>query len=170
MRISATEEYGLRCLVLLARRGGGQPLTLADIGGGEGLSQPYAAKIMNQLRQAGLVDSLRGRNGGFVLAKPAETVRLSAIFDALGEPLFGPEHCDRFGGSEDDERCVHHGDCTVKDVWAGMHRLIHGLLDQITLADLVRETGGRLNIVALARQHLARTGIGDIHDQPGAGA
>lgn len=156
MRITATEEYGLRCMILLAKRGARRPLTLAGIGDGEGLSQPYAAKLMNLLRQAGLVDSLRGRHGGYVLAKAPERIRLTDVFDALGEPLFGPGHCERFGRPGSDDSCIHLDDCSVRDVWAGMHRLISHLFDQITLADLVRESKrGRLNLIALAREQLA---------------
>jgi Rrf2 family transcriptional regulator, iron-sulfur cluster assembly transcription factor len=155
MRITATEEYGLRCLVLLANHGPDQPLTLADIGEGEGMSQPYAAKIMNLLRQAGLVDSIRGRNGGYVLARPPHRVRLSDAFEAMGEPLFGASHCDRYSSADTEESCVHTGDCSVRDVWAGMNALITNLLDQITLADLLHASSGSvLNIMALAKRQL----------------
>ncbi|GBE29600.1 HTH-type transcriptional regulator CymR [bacterium BMS3Bbin04] len=155
MKITATEEYGLRCLVLLAKHGPGEPLTLADIGNGEGLSQPYAAKIMNLLRQEGLVDSIRGRHGGYILAYPPNRIRLSDAFSAMGEPLFGSSHCDRYGSPSSDEGCVHRDDCTVRDVWAGMNTLINAMFDRITLADLlVASDGSRLNIIALAKQHL----------------
>ena len=157
MRITATEEYGLRCLVLLANRGPDQPVTLADIGDGEGMSQPYAAKIMNLLRQAGLVDSVRGRYGGYVLVSPPHRIRLSDVFEAMGEPLFGASHCDRFSSEDTERTCVHTGDCSVRDVWAGMNAIITGLLNQITLADLVQASAGSvLNIMALAKQQLER--------------
>jgi len=155
VKITATEEYGLRCLVLLANRGPDQPLTLSEIGDGEGMSQPYAAKIMNLLRQAGLVDSIRGRNGGYVLAYPPHRVRLSEVFEAMGEPLFGSSHCNRFSSADTEQGCVHTGDCSVRDVWAGMNMLITSLLDQITLADLVQASAGSvLNIMAMVKQQL----------------
>ncbi|MCB2212424.1 Rrf2 family transcriptional regulator [bacterium] len=161
MRITATEEYGLRCLVLLAKRGPGVPLTLADIGGDEGMSQPYAAKIMNLLRQAGLVDSVRGRNGGYILATTPDAIRLTEAFEALGEPLFGPSHCDRYGSPASDQNCVHSEDCSVRGVWAGMNHLINSLLSQVTLEDVVRASDGAgMSIVDLAKQQLAKAQMG----------
>jgi Rrf2 family protein len=156
MRITATEEYGLRCLVMLAKRGSNDPLTLSDIGDGEGMSQPYAAKIMNLLRQAGLAESIRGRNGGYILAYPANKITLTDAFDAMGEPLFSPSHCDKFGSPAAEESCVHTGDCSVRDVWAGMQRLIGNVMSQITLAELVSASeGGGLSIFSLVKRQLA---------------
>src|SRR5262245_47549595 len=71
MKISSQEEYGLRCLLRLARAEDGQ-LSIADIAAGEGLSVPYVAKLLTVLRQGGLIDSVRGRAGGYHLAQPPE--------------------------------------------------------------------------------------------------
>jgi Rrf2 family protein len=58
MKITAQEEYGLRCLLRLARVGEGQALTIPEIAESEKLSQPYVAKLLSVLRQAGLITSV----------------------------------------------------------------------------------------------------------------
>ena len=68
MKITAQEEYGLRCLLRLARAGDGRSLTIPEIAADEGLSVPYVAKLLAVLRQAGLIESVRGRSGGYRLA------------------------------------------------------------------------------------------------------
>ena len=89
MKITAQEEYGLRCLLRLARVEADQPpLTIPEIAAAEGLSAPYVAKLLSVLRQAGLIESVRGRDGGYRLARPPAEVRLGAVLLALGEPLF----------------------------------------------------------------------------------
>src|SRR4051794_351979 len=87
MRISAQEEYGLRCLLRLAKAESGS-LTLPEIAAAEGLSVPHVAKLMSVLRQANMVDSVRGRSGGYRLARPAEEIGLGRLLLVLGEPLF----------------------------------------------------------------------------------
>ena len=65
MKITAIEEYGLRCMILLARNNA--PMSLPEISDAEGLSIPYAAKLLGILRKADLVSAERGRNGGYRL-------------------------------------------------------------------------------------------------------
>ena len=74
MHLLAQEEYGLRCLVQLARHRDSTPLTIPEIAAAEGLSPEYTAKLMRALRQGGLVMSTRGAAGGYRLARRAEEV------------------------------------------------------------------------------------------------
>lgn len=151
MRISATEEYGLRCMILLARGGSQTSLTLAEIGEKEGLSVPYVGKLLGILKQRNLVSAVRGRNGGYELARPASQITLKQIFDALGEPLFGAGHCEKFTSGEKAGECIHLDDCTVRDVWSTFSVLIRDVLERITLEDLAsKKTKGRLDLFALA--------------------
>src|SRR5438045_2445645 len=118
MKITAQEEYGLRCLLRLAQANDGQSLTIPEIAGVEGLSSPYAAKILAVLRQAGLIESVRGRLGGYRLAKTPREIGLGQVLSALGEPLYDdPGYCQRHAGSETDGHCVHLGDCTLRSLW-----------------------------------------------------
>ena len=85
MKVSAQEEYGLRCLLQLARLAGGEFLTLGQIAAREGISQANAGKVLWLLNKAGLVNSTRGTKGGYTLARPAAEIRLSEIIKVLDE-------------------------------------------------------------------------------------
>src|SRR5215469_16076105 len=76
MKITSQEEYGLRCLMRLARVEDGHSLTIPEIAAAERLSPPYVAKLLSVLRQAGLIASVRGRTGGYHLTRPAAEVSL----------------------------------------------------------------------------------------------
>ena len=143
MKITALEEYGLRCMLLLARSGNEGPLTISEIGSKEGLSVPYAGKLMMILKQAGLVKAVRGRRGGYVLARAPESVLLKEVFDALGEPVYSGRHCQRYTGER--EQCVHHSDCNVRLMWSAFSQYIGGMLQQISLADMLN---GNFNTLA----------------------
>src|SRR5438128_7419927 len=100
MKISAQEEYGLRCLLRLAKAESGAA-TLPEVATAEGLSVPYVAKLMAVLRNAGILGSVRGRSGGYKLAKPAEEIGLGSLLLILGEPLFDEvDYCQKHAGSE----------------------------------------------------------------------
>ncbi|MBX9681715.1 MAG: Rrf2 family transcriptional regulator [Gemmataceae bacterium] len=151
MKITAQEEYGLRCLVRLAQSES-QAATLPELSVAEGLSVPYVAKLMAVLRDSGLVDSVRGRSGGYRLAKPAEEIGLGSLLLVLGEPLFDePSYCDRHSGTSEDG-CVHKGACSLKGLWSTLETWMRQTLDQITLADLLQNQTG---IKDLLRQRLA---------------
>ncbi|UCC79059.1 MAG: Rrf2 family transcriptional regulator [Candidatus Zixiibacteriota bacterium] len=135
MKITAIEEYGLRCMVLLARHGNEDPLTLPEFAEKEGVSAPYAGKLLMILKRSGLVKAVRGRRGGYVLVKPPEEIKLKEIFEALGKPVFSTAHCDKYTG--ENEICVHSGDCTVKNIWQTFEGFIGSFLERVTLADLV---------------------------------
>src|SRR5438876_5529899 len=117
MKITSQEEYGLRCLLCLAAADG-QSLTIPEIAAAEGLSTPYVAKLLAVLRQAGLIDSVRGRAGGYRLARRPLDITLGEVLAVLGEPIFDdPGYCLRHAGTETDGNCVHSGRCNLKDLW-----------------------------------------------------
>jgi Rrf2 family protein len=135
MKLSPLEEYGLRCLIQLARRGQSnvQPVTIRQIAEGEGLSTAYVGKLMFLLQRASLVQSTRGVQGGYVLARPAERLGLDEIFAAL-DPGELDDVCDKFTGNED--ACVHNGACAIKHVWHGLNEHVNEYLRKRSLADL----------------------------------
>jgi Rrf2 family protein len=151
MKISALEEYGLRCLLRVARHGPKQ--SIPDIAAGEGLSVPYVAKLLGLLRQAGLLQSTRGASGGYRLAAPPEEITLGAVLRVLGEPLFEePAYCRQHAGSETNGHCVHEGGCTLRALWGTLEGWMRRALDRITLADLLQSEG---RITELLRSRLA---------------
>ena len=134
MKVSAQEEYGLRCLLQLARLGEGESLTLGQIAELEGLSHANAGKVLWLLNPAGLVTSARGTKGGYTLSRPAAEVRLSEVIKVLdaGEV---EEHCKTYPGVLDS--CVHTGDCRLRSVLVNVHEVVERALSGITLAQLV---------------------------------
>lgn len=153
MKITSQEEYGLRCLLQLAQTEERQSLTIPEVAAAEGLSVPYVAKLLAVLRQAGLIESVRGRSGGYLLARSPADIHLGEVMMALGEPLFDdPGFCNRHRGSESEGGCVHLGGCTLRALWGTLEHWMRRALDQITLADLVH---GESSITELLRSRLA---------------
>lgn len=141
MKISALEEYGLRCLVQLARAGaepdGDVTLTTRQVAGMENLSLEYTAQILATLRRTGLVSSVRGVHGGFRLASPSEDLSVGQLFRTLDGAL-DEGICESYTGTED--TCAHMGVCNVAPVWTELARRIYAFLDDVTVADIANGT------------------------------
>jgi len=131
------EEYGLRCMLQLALAQTDDPVSVALVAENEGLSTEYAGKLLNLLRQANLVVSIRGRNGGFVLARGPEKISLADVLRVFSTDLFDVEYCDRFAGAEDS--CVHTTSCALRPVWWTLSGMVTKTLEAITLMDLMCE-------------------------------
>jgi len=155
MKLSAQEEYGLRCLLQLARaQRDGESLTLSQIAGQEGISSANAGKLMWILTKAGLVQSTRGTKGGYVLARPANEIRLNQVIRVLeGEPA--ESHCKSYAGVLD--ACIHTGDCGIRPVIVELHQIVDNALAEITLSQLL---GTEANVDAVLHQiqGMKRTG------------
>jgi Rrf2 family protein len=153
MKITAQEEYGLRCLLRLAQAGEGHSLTIPEIAADEGMSVPYVGKLMAVLRQGGLIESVRGRSGGYRLAQSPARIGLGSLLLSLGEPLYDdPGYCERHRGNVSDGNCVHHSACTLRGLWQTLEQWIRHTLDQITLADLMQS---EKRVMELIRERLA---------------
>jgi len=135
MKISAQEEYGLRCLLQLARADAvGESLTIAQVARREGISEANAGKLMWILNKAGLVQSQRGIKGGYHLARPASDIRLNQVIHVLdGERT--DSHCKSYTGVLD--FCVHTGDCGIRPVIVELHQIVDNALAEITLSQLL---------------------------------
>jgi len=134
MKISAQEEYGLRCLVQLANLSDGESLTLPQIAEREGISAANAGKLMWLLNKAGFVQATRGTKGGYSLARAAGEIHLNEVIKVLDEDVLN-KHCESYTGVL--EKCVHKGDCGIRPVIVGLHEIVENALSQITLAQLV---------------------------------
>ena len=137
MKFSSQEEYGLRCLLEIARSGPGVSATIAEISEAEGLSQAYAAKLLRILRLRGFVESVRGQEGGYTLAKPEDRIFISDVLAALGGRFYKPGFCEHFSGSV--ETCAHTLACSIRPLWHRVQTAIDEVLGQTTLADLLEE-------------------------------
>src|ERR1043166_6717262 len=147
MKISAHEEYGLRCLVQLARAElNDESLTLNQIADRKGLSVANAGKLMWILVKAGLVQSTRGANGGDTVARPASAIRLNEVIRILDEDTVD-RFCKTHTGVLDS--CIHTSDCGIRPVIVGLHEIVQSALAEITLAQLI---GTEANVDARLHQ------------------
>jgi len=137
VKLTAQEEYGLRCLVRLARRSDGQSATIQEIAEAEGVSPHNVAKYLSILRRSGFIDSERGQHGGYTLARPAAQISVADVVAALGGPLYDTSFCDHFTGTDD--ACQHTAiDCSIRGVWMRVQGAVDAVLRQTTLQDLPR--------------------------------
>ena len=135
MKISAQEEYGLRCLLQLARADGeGESLTLGQLARLEGISVANTGKLMWILNKAGLVQSQRGIKGGYRLSRPAADIRLNEVISVLDDESV-ETHCKSYAGVLDS--CVHTGDCGIRPVIVELHQIVDQALGEITLSQLL---------------------------------
>jgi Rrf2 family protein len=139
MMFSTKAEYGVRVMVELARRGGDQPVPLAEIAEHEGLPLAYLEHLVARLRRADLVESKRGARGGYLLARDADQITMAEVVEAL-EGTIAPIECisSTPGGGvvcsrETDPEHV----CTTKVLWTRVRFAIVRTLAETTLADLI---------------------------------
>jgi len=134
MMFSTKAEYGVRVMVELARRGGDQPVPLAEIADHEGLPLAYLEHLVARLRKADLIESRRGARGGYLLAREPDQITMAEVVEAL-EGTIAPIECisSTPGGGvvcsrETDPEHV----CTTKILWTRVRFAI-----VTTLADLI---------------------------------
>lgn len=145
MRFTAQEEYGLRCMVQLARHEERGPLSIQQIAKAERLTPAYVGKLLSILRKGGLVASQHGATGGYRLPRPAADMNVGEVLDILGGRLFEPKVCEKYPGvgfapasAGVQPFCVHTTECSIRSLWAGLDLIVGQVLHRTRLADLVR--------------------------------
>ena len=144
MKFSAQEEYGLRCLLQIARLTSEQSMTIPEISKLEGLTQPHVAKLMMILRKGGFIKSTRGQTGGYTLASPADKIILGDVLNALGGRLYDEAFCGKHSGHH--TICAHAIDCSVRSVWQIVQTAVDDVVYKITLADLMKQATPATNV------------------------
>ncbi|NTU80518.1 MAG: Rrf2 family transcriptional regulator [Chloroflexales bacterium] len=131
MRISSKGDYGLRALFDLAQRYGEGPVQSDDIATRQGIPVNYLNQLLITMRRAGLIESLRGPQGGHMLARAPETITLLDVLTTLEGPLLPSEPT-----REDLVPTVPEDHSLVDEVWVGLRARLEGLLAEMTLDDL----------------------------------
>ncbi len=131
MRVSAKTDYALRAALELAAAPDEKPVKGERIATAQAIPLRFLENILMQLRHAGLVDSRRGAEGGYKLARPPAEVTLADVIRAIDGPLAGvsgvrPESLGFEGVAE-----------PMRDVWIAVRASLRGVLEQVTLADVV---------------------------------
>jgi len=131
MIVSTRGRYGTRAMLELGLNYGNGPVSITKISSRQDISYKYLEQIVKRLREAGLVRSVRGAGGGYVLARPPSQIRMSHIIAALEGKLSGMPCI------EDPATCQRASLCASRDVWAHLENRIVEVLDSISVADLV---------------------------------
>ena len=132
MRLTTKGRYGVRAVLNLATQNQNHPISISQISQEENLSPEFLEQIFFKLKKAGVIRSIRGPKGGFVLNwEPAE-VTIKAILDAVGESI-NPTPCTN-GSSEP---CPRKKDCALAPVWNGFYQVIEKHLDSISIKDII---------------------------------
>lgn len=132
MKISTKGRYALRLMLGIALQSKSGPISLRDVAKQEGISDKYLEQIVTPLNRAGLVKSVRGAGGGYLLTRPAEEYTVGEILRVLEGELV-PVAC-----ADAPEGCSRSEFCVTQEVWAQIAAAVSDVVDHITLADLVR--------------------------------
>ena len=132
MKLSTKGRYAVMAMVDLASNSKGQPVALADIAERQEISLSYLEQLFAKLRKGGLVKSVRGPGGGYLLAYPLEESRVSDIIVAVDEPIRATRCApgSPAGCRSNKSRCLTH------DLWEELGNQIHLYLSSVSLADI----------------------------------
>ncbi|MFB3776128.1 MAG: Rrf2 family transcriptional regulator [Bryobacteraceae bacterium] len=137
MKLTAHEEYGLRCLVQIGRAWPESSLTIPEVSKKEGISPHHAAKLLQILRQGGFLKSVRGQIGGYSLALPPDQIAIRDVLSMLGGRLYEDAFCQGHKGRV--RACTHSTDCAIRSLWRSIQAAVDGVLERTTLQDLLRQ-------------------------------
>ena len=133
MRLSTKGRYGLRAVVDLAVNSADEAVSIASIAARQELSESYLEQLIARLRKAGIVNSIRGWGGGYVLARPAEDITVGQILRALEGELSVVECPDNQG-------CDKYDTCVTKYVWKRINDRINNVVDTMTLEEVIKNS------------------------------
>lgn len=141
MKLSAKGEYGVRAMACLALDFRAGPVPLREIAKRENISYQFLEQIFLPLRRAGLIESVRGAKGGYTLARPPEAINVGDIVRALEGPI-APVDCVAEGNAE---TCGRSTACLTRGIWEKLKDRMEEVLDEITLADVIRMAASGIN-------------------------
>jgi len=135
MRLSTRGRYGLRAMIDMAQNLATGPVVARNIAERQGISERYLEQLMVPLKRAGLVKSIRGSHGGYVLGGDPEKITAGDIIRVLEGPI-APVECV---AETDPESCRRQEHCITRVLWTQVRNAIALVLDSYSLADLARE-------------------------------
>ncbi|MBQ3530385.1 MAG: Rrf2 family transcriptional regulator [Oscillospiraceae bacterium] len=133
MMISTKGRYGLRLMLDLATEGGKRPVPVKEISKRQNISEKYLEQIISPLSKAGLVKSIRGAQGGYVLSRSASEITAGDILRAA-EGTIAPVECCESG-------CDHSDGCLTFGLYKKIQDAVDSVVDSTTLADMLRDAG-----------------------------
>lgn len=131
LRLSTKGQYGVRAMFEVAKSGPDSPVTIKEISERQDVSVPYLEQILNKLRKAGLIRSIKGPGGGYLLAKTSDNITIAAILKELEGPVALTSCLDP------EEGCARVEGCVTHLLWKSLGAKIEAFLGTITLKDLL---------------------------------
>lgn len=142
MQISTKMRYGSRALAELARTHPDETVSVRELAERQDISEKYLEHIMSALKSAGIVRSVRGKYGGYELARPPESITLAEVYRVLeGTPA--PVEC-----VEQPETCSLSETCSTRDTWVEIRDAVEGVLQNTTVEDLAERSRQKAEAVA----------------------
>lgn len=139
MTITKTGRYGLRAVINLARTGHNRPVSIASLATQENVSSDFLEQIFFKLKKSGLIKSIRGPGGGFVLNRTTEEISVQDVLGALGEtPDLTPCMLRRKAVCDRAEPCPAH------DIWTGLQQTMKDYLTKVTLKDILAKNSAKM--------------------------
>ena len=136
MKLSTKGRYGLRALIDVAQYSEKEPVSTASISARQGISERDLEQLMAMLKKAGLIKSIRGAGGGYVLAKDSQEISVGDVLRAL-EGNLEPVDCAAFHSTAD---CDAADNCVTKYVWQKINENITRTVNEMMIYDLVEES------------------------------
>lgn len=136
MKVSTRGEYGVRAMVALAKNYGEGPMSISAVARESSVPYAYLEQLIVPLRRAGLVESKRGAQGGYVLSRSPEAMRIGEIYRVMEGPV-APMEC--VSEDESEQTCPLIDNCETRPVWLKVRDSIVDAIDSMTLADLVHK-------------------------------
>ncbi|KJS83906.1 MAG: Rrf2 family transcriptional regulator [Peptococcaceae bacterium BICA1-8] len=136
MKLSTKGRYGVKAMFDLAQNYGSGPIPLNTIARRNNISEHYLEQLIAVLRKAGLVKSVRGAQGGYILNKSPETITVGDIIRVLEGPI-APVDCVN---EDEPEHCENADFCITRNIWAKVRDSVAQVLDSITLKDMLEES------------------------------
>lgn len=134
MKLSTRGKYGLKAMFELSLQYGKGPMSLREIGLKHNISANYLEHIFSDLKKSGLVESIRGAQGGYILKQEPNKISVGDIIRSL-EGDIAPVSCV----STSKERCPREDKCVTKNVWKKLNDSINSAIDTTTLADMAED-------------------------------
>lgn len=138
-QVSSKCYYALRAIFALAEHNSPEPLKIAEIADREQIPIRFLEVILGQLKGGGFVQSRRGADGGYFLARPADRITVGEVMRYVDGPI-APVDCV---SQTRPKECEFHGDCNFFGFWGRMRQAISDVVDRTTFADLLRESEQR---------------------------
>ncbi len=135
LKLSTKGRYGVKAMFDLAQHMGEGPTSLKSIAERQGISEHYLEQLVSGLRKAGLVKSVRGAQGGYLLGREPDKIRIGDIIRVLEGPI-APADCV---SEEDPELCTRAEYCVTRTIWEKVRDSIADVLDSITLETMLED-------------------------------